>query len=313
MPYDGNDPAWQDFYHANQEHGTADPQDFAPWYTANPAFRDYWLRCVSEMIDRFRPELLYTDGALPFGEHWLGEQSKTPDPAAYSHGLRAVARLYNSSIDKYGENRAVYLQKDRRPEICSVGVLDIEKSQLPGIAPRPWHTDTCIGNWFYDVRSPYKHPDQIIEMLADIISKNGVMLLNILQRPDGSIDEEADFILQKLAEWFAVCGEAVYGTRPWHSFGEGETRVRIDGFREEKTDWTREDFRFVQKNDAVYAFMMGASGGDTIALHSFADRALRSVELLGCGPLPFRQEHSVLRLRLPEKLPVFCVNTLKLR
>ena len=313
VPYDGNDPAWQDFYHANQEHGTADPQDFAPWYTANPAFRDYWLRCVSEMIDRFRPELLYTDGALPFGEHWLGEQSKTPDPAAYSHGLRAVARLYNSSIDKYGENRAVYLQKDRRPEICSVGVLDIEKSQLPGIAPRPWHTDTCIGNWFYDVRSPYKHPDQIIEMLADIISKNGVMLLNILQRPDGSIDEEADFILQKLAEWFAVCGEAVYGTRPWHSFGEGETRVRIDGFREEKTDWTREDFRFVQKNDAVYAFMMGASGGDTIALHSFPDRELRSVELLGCGPLPFRQERGVLRLRLPEKLPVFCVNTLKLR
>ena len=313
VPYDGNDPAWQDFYHANQEHGTADPQDFAPWYTANPAFRDYWLRCVSEMIDRFRPELLYTDGALPFGEHWLGEQSKTPDPAAYSHGLRAVARLYNSSIDKYGENRAVYLQKDRRPEICSVGVLDIEKSQLPGIAPRPWHTDTCIGNWFYDVRSPYKHPDQIIEMLADIISKNGVMLLNILQRPDGSIDEEADFILQKLAEWFAVCGEAVYGTRPWHSFGEGETRVRIDGFREEKTDWTREDFRFVQKNDAVYAFMMGASGGDTIALHSFPDRELRSVELLGCGPLPFGQERGVLRLRLPEKLPVFCVNTLKLR
>ena len=313
VPYDGNDPAWQDFYHANQEHGTADPQDFAPWYTANPAFRDYWLRCVSEMIDRFRPELLYTDGALPFGEHWLGEQSKTPDPAAYSHGLRAVARLYNSSIDKYGENRAVYLQKDRRPEICSVGVLDIEKSQLSGIAPRPWHTDTCIGNWFYDVRSPYKHPDQIIEMLADIVSKNGVMLLNILQRPDGSIDEEADFILQKLAEWFAVCGEAVYGTRPWHSFGEGETRVRIDGFREEKADWTREDFRFVQKNDAVYAFMMGASGGDTIALHSFADRALRSVELLGCGPLPFRQERGVLRLRLPEKLPVFCVNTLKLR
>ena len=313
VPYDGNDPAWQDFYHANQEHGTADPQDFAPWYTANPAFRDYWLRCVSEMIDRFRPELLYTDGALPFGEHWLGEQSKTPDPAAYSHGLRAVARLYNSSIDKYGENRAVYLQKDRRPEICSVGVLDIEKSQLPGIAPRPWHTDTCIGNWFYDVRSPYKHPDQIIEMLADIISKNGVMLLNILQRPDGSIDEEADFILQKLAEWFAVCGEAVYGTRPWHSFGEGETRVRIDGFREEKADWTREDFRFVQKNGAVYAFMMGASGGDTIALHSFPDRALRSVELLGCGPLPFRQERGVLRLRLPEKLPVFCVNTLKLR
>ena len=62
VPYDGNDPAWQDFYHANQEHGTENPGDCSPWYTPNPAFRDYWLRCVSEMIDRFQPDLLYTDG-----------------------------------------------------------------------------------------------------------------------------------------------------------------------------------------------------------------------------------------------------------
>ena len=31
VPYDGNDPAWQDFYHANQEHGTGEELD--PWYT----------------------------------------------------------------------------------------------------------------------------------------------------------------------------------------------------------------------------------------------------------------------------------------
>ena len=76
------------------------------------------------------------------------------DERDYELGLKAVARLYNTSIEKHGENQAVYLQKDRRKEIFSVGVLDIEKSQLPGIMPDPWHTDTCIGNWFYDVRDP---------------------------------------------------------------------------------------------------------------------------------------------------------------
>ena len=171
VPYDGNDPAWQDFYHANREHNTDNPMDSSPWYTPNKAFHAYWLRCITEMIERFQPEVLYTDGVLPFGEHWLGTQAEAIDPAVYAEGLQAVAKLYNTSIDQYGENRAVYLQKDRRPEICSVGVLDIEKSQLPGIMPEPWHTDTCIGNWFYDVHSPYKHPDQIIEMLVDIISK----------------------------------------------------------------------------------------------------------------------------------------------
>ena len=312
VPYDGNDPAYQDFYHANQEHGTEDPGAAAPWYTQNPQFRDYWLRCVTEMIDRFHPDLLYTDGVLPFGEHWMDTQS-AQDPEVYRLGLQAVAHLYNTSIGDHGENRAVYLQKDRRPEIFRVGVLDIEKSQLPGIMPDPWHTDTCIGNWFYDVHSPYKRPEQIIEMLVDIISKNGCMLLNILQRPDGTIDEDADFILDQLAAWFAVNSEAVYGTRPWRVFGEGETRVKIEGFTENKTDWNRSDYRFVQKNGAVYAFMMAAEPGGTAVLRSFAEQPVTSVELLGAGPVPFTWEMGVLLVSLPEKLPSPCASTLKIR
>ncbi|MCR5297117.1 MAG: alpha-L-fucosidase [Clostridiales bacterium] len=314
VPYDGNDPAYRDFYHANEEHGTDDPGRIFPWYTENMEFRAYWLRCVSEMIDKFHPDVLYTDGSLPFGGHWMGEEEGAPlKTENYELGLQAVARLYNTSIDDHGDNQAVYLQKDRRPQIFKVGVLDIEKSQLPGIMPDPWHTDTCIGNWFYDVHSPYKHPDQIVEMLADIISKNGVMLLNILQRPDGTIDDEADYILRKLAEWFAVCGEAVYGTRPWRVFGEGDTLVKIDGFAEEKTSWNRNDFRFVQKDGAVYAFLMGARGGDTVTIRSFADQPVTGVELLGYGPVPFRQDFGVLVASLPDNLPVFCANVLKIR
>ena len=313
VPYDGNDPAYQDFYFANQEHGTDRPHEAAPWYTGNKDFRQYWQRCVGEMIERFQPELLYTDGSLPFGEHWHNRQDGSgKDENSYELGLQTVAKLYNTSIDKYGENRAIYLQKDRNPDIYSVGVLDIEKSQLPGIMPEPWHTDTCIGNWFYDVHHPYKRPEQIIEMLVDIISKNGVMLLNILQRPDGTIDDDAEYILEQLAKWFAVCSEAVYDTRPWRVFGEGDTLVKIEGFREDKTDWTRNDFRFVQKNGAVYAFMMGAHGGDTVVLRSFAEQEVRSVELLGYGPVPFRKEFGVLTIALPDQLPALCSNALKI-
>ena len=305
VPYDGNDPAYQ-------EHGTDNPGDISPWYTANPEFRAYWQRCVYEMIDRFHPDLLYTDGVLPFGDHWMGEKVENTDPAVYRLGLEAVARLYNTSIADHGENRAVYLQKDRRPEIFKVGVLDIEKSQLPGIMPDPWHTDTCIGNWFYDVHSPYKSPEQIIEMLVDIISKNGVMLLNILQRPDGTIDDDAAFILDRIGEWFAVNSEAVYGTRPWRVFGEGETRVKIDGFTEEKTAWGRSDIRFVQKQGAVYAFLMGAVPGEAVTLRSFADADVASVDLLGAGLVPFVKEFGVLVVSLPERLPSRCANTLRI-
>lgn len=315
VPYDGNDPAYRDFYYDNAYLGAEKPLDLnlIPWYTDNAAFRDYWLRCVKEMIDKFHPALLYTDGSLPFGgQLWQGASDEilTQD---YAQGLQAVAHLYNTSIEQHGSNEAVYLQKDRRPEIFNVGVLDIEKSQLPGVMPQPWHTDTCIGNWFYDVHSPYKRPEQIVEMLVDIISKNGVMLLNVLQRPDGSIDEDADYILEKLAGWFAINSEAIYGTRPWRVFGEGSTRVKIDGFTEDKTDWNETDFRFVQKNGAVYAFMMGAKGGQPAVLHSFMQQPVHSVELLGCGPVEFRQDFGVLIVSLPDNLPSMCANTLKIR
>lgn len=55
-----------------------------------------------------------------------------------------------------------------------------------------------------------KKSAQIIEMLVDIIAKNGVMLLNVLQKPDGSIDAEARYILEEMAKWYEICGEAVY-------------------------------------------------------------------------------------------------------
>ncbi len=313
VPYDGNDPEYQDFYYANQEHGTEDPYNCFPWYTENEEFKEYWKKCIGEMIEKFQPELLYTDGSLPFGTHWAGGDNISGENP-YQQGLDIVAQLYNTSIEKHGSNEAVYLQKDRRPEIYNVGVLDIEKSQLPGIMPAPWHTDTCIGNWFYDVHSPYKEPEQIIEMLVDIISKNGVMLLNILQRPDGTIDEYADYILDKIGEWFAVCSEAVYCTRPWRVFGEGDTFVKIEGFREDKTDWNATDFRFVQKDGTVYAFMMGAKDGDrVVTLKSFADNEVSSVELLGYGAVPFTKENGVLTVDLPEKLPAFCANALKIK
>ena len=150
-------------------------------------------------------------------------------------------------------------------------------------------------------------------MLVDIISKNGVMLLNILQRPDGTIDEDAEFILKKLGEWFAINGEAVYGTRPWKQFSEGETRVKIEGFCEEKTAWGRSDVRYVQKGDAVYAFLMGAEAGDAVVLRSFAEQDVNSVELLGYGPVPFKKEMGLLLVSLPEKLPSLCANALKIR
>ena len=309
VPYDGNDPKWENFYHKNQEEGTANPLTIFPWYTENEAFRKHWLAVAKEMIDLYTPDLLYTDGNLPFGNHYVDGMAAI-EAGDYSYGLEAVAYLYNSSAAKHGKNRAIYAQKDRRPEIYRVGVVDIEKSQLPGIAKEPWQTDTCIGNWFYDVRQKFKGPDHVVEMLVDIISKNGTMLMNMLQKPDGSIDEETKFILKSLASWFEICSEGVYYTRPWKVSGEGITEVVIDGFREDKTQWHESDYRFVKKENVVYAFMLGNPKGSAVIRSFNEGEQIKSVRLLGVGELEFTHVYGVLAVNLPDKLPAAYANCL---
>ncbi|MCL2057604.1 MAG: alpha-L-fucosidase [Oscillospiraceae bacterium] len=335
VPYDGNDPEYRDFYMDNYEHAGDLNTASSPWYTKNEKHHAYWLSVFKEMVDSFAPELVYSDGSLPFGDHWhTGDQGTGAGDgdSAYKYGLEAVAYLYNASIGKNGKNNAVYLQKDRRPEIYSVGIVDIEKSQLPGIVDRPWHTDTCIGNWFYDAKMPFKKPGHIVEMIVDIVSKNGTMLLNILQLPDGSIDDEAKFILDELAAWFGVCSEGLYGTRPYKVFGEGSAKVLIEGFREERTAWGFDDFRYTAKGNHVYAFVMDADagkagsggvrqgggagqGGGTYVLRSLADERVKGVWLLdGAGgrPVEFAQNFGVLTVKLPPELPVKFANCLKI-
>ena len=189
--------------------------------------------------------------------------------------------------------------------------LDIEKSQLPGINPEPWQTDTCIGNWFYDVRQEFKRPAHIIEMLIDIVAKNGCMLLNILQQPDGTVDDESRYLLEELAGWFAVCGEAVHGTRPWREYGEGDSRVQTEGFREEKVVWNSSDFRFTARGKTLYAFMLRAPENRVAVLKSLSEQdAVLSVRLLGEGECPFSQSFGVLTVRLPPEFPTTYTNVL---
>jgi len=251
------------------------------------------------MIDRYQPDLLYSDGPLPF------------DTDGHAAGAAAVARLYNTSAARYGVNRAVYTQKDRDPRLATVGVLDIERSQEPEIRPEPWQTDTCVGGWFYDVRSVYKTPGHVLEILVDVVAKNGNLLLNVPQRPDGTLDDECEHLLAEMARWVAACGEGIFGTRPFRVYGEGPSQVLIDHFREDQVPWTARDFRFTRRGDILYAFQMRwpADRRALITTLTAADR-VRSVRLLGAGAVAWQQTDAGLLVELPAVGPAGDVNCL---
>jgi alpha-L-fucosidase len=190
-------------------------------------------------------------------------------------------------------------------------VLDIERSQEPDIKPDPWQTDTCVGDWFYNVRTVYKKPGHVIEILIDIIAKNGCLLLNIPQKPDGTIDEECTHLLRELAKWNRVSSEAIYGTRPFRVSGEGPSSVVVDHFKEDAVNWTSADYRFTRRGNTLYAFQMRWPEDGLAVIRSLAKtEKVRSVRLLGVGEVSFEQPFGTLVVRLPESRPTEYVHVL---
>jgi alpha-L-fucosidase len=284
VPYDGADSQYWDLYHVPAEPGDT------KWYSTNPRWQQTWFDAICELVDTYHPDLLYTDGGVPFGNQV---------------GLSLIAHFYNADAAwRSSRTDAVYTCKQK-----SEGrwVEDLERGVMAGINPHPWQTDTSIGDWFYNRNWKFRPVTWTIHMLVDIVSKNGNLLLNVVQRPDGSLDPEAEQMLGELATWTAVQGEAIYGTRPWLIYGEGPVRAKGGHFKED-FKYTAEDIRFTTKGATLYAIALGWPADGRLVIKSLAKpvtgkaNAIKRVELLGHqGKLKFKQTADGLMVTLPER------------
>src|ERR1035441_9884206 len=65
------------------------------------------------------------------------------------------------------------------------------RAELPaGIPANPWQTDTCIGDWHYNREARYKSPKYVVDLLVDIVSRNGNLMLNFPLPNSGELDYE---------------------------------------------------------------------------------------------------------------------------
>ena len=102
-------------------------------------------------------------------------------------------------------------------------------------------------------------------------------------------------------------GEAIDGTTPWVSFGEGPTQREGSGHFREKSEprFTAEDIRFPTKDDAVYAICLGRPG-DSItikALRLFYEDEVAAVTALGvAGELKWRRTDAGMTIEVSRRL-----------
>ena len=153
-------------------------------------------------------------------------------------------------------------------------------------------------------------PGDLIELLVDIVSKNGNLLVNIGPRSDGTIPQEVQDVLREVGSWLKINGEAIYGTRPWKIYGEGPTKIVEGAFHDtDAQPFTEHDFRFTTKGAAVYACQLGWPVNGQALIHSLTaeqlgGRKIISVALLGATTrLSFASESSGLQIKLPAQGP----------
>ncbi|MDD4968137.1 MAG: alpha-L-fucosidase [Paludibacter sp.] len=290
VPYDGNDPQYEDLYHAK-----AEPGDNG-WLTINPVWQKEWFNCIEELIDRYHPDFLYSDSKLPFE----------------NTGRSMIAHYYNQDMKKNnGKLEAVYTCKEPSNGRFA---QDVERGVLDSISEFPWQTDTSIGDWYYRTGQKYKTSDEVIQMLVDIVSKNGNLLLNVVQTPEGDLEPDVLNILEKIADWTKVNGEAIYGTRPWKVYGEGpstnknQEKGQFGGVKDIR-DYQPTDLRFTTKDGVLYIFCMNApTEGIQVKslgkLSAYSKKAIASISMLGSkSKIQWKQGEGELSITKPADLP----------
>jgi len=291
---DVRDPKYADFY------GPAAPDNTPP----DEAHLDNWLARTAELVDKYRPQLVWFD--------WWIEQP------AFKPYLQRFGAFYYDRGAEWQKGVALNYKNAAYPP--KAAVFDVERGQLADIRPFYWQTDTAVAknSWGYVANQDYKSAGSIVGDLVDIVSKNGALLLNIGPRPDGTIPEPEEEMLLEIGRWLAVNGKAIYGTRPWVVYGEGPTKIVEGAFNDTKrAAFTGEDFRFTTKGDTLFAIALAWPGREAVIRSlaqgsGLASGKVKEVTLLGAdGKLAFSQTEAGLVVQLPEKPP--CEHAFALR
>ena len=90
--------------------------------------------------------------------------------------------------------------------------------------------------------------------------------------------------LRSVGEWLKVNGEAIYGSRYWDTYQDG-------------------DVRFTRKGNVLYAIALEWPE-DALRLTSLAGKEVTKVEMLGLSaPVRWNQDAAALHIQPPSKRP----------
>jgi len=276
---------------------------YGPFDYSDAFIADYVARW-KEAEEKYRPDFMWLDD-VPIFYRAEGD----PQVVKFRNAFKGMIADYLNNARTWGKevyfnNKGKYLNF---PE--GVGCREKDNLQMDTIGP-PWQNPATLGVSYaymaYEERNDlYKTPAELVRLLVDVVSKNGSLLLNIGPRADGTIPEGMQTRLLEMGKWLEKHGEAIYGTKPWHTYGEHSGEI-VD---EEGVHYSRHsmrihetEYRYTTKPGAIYVTAFQPASG-TILLNSFkgfdAGR-IKYVALLGGDKVQWQMDAEGLMINPPE-------------
>jgi alpha-L-fucosidase len=296
---------------------------------------------IMELVDRYKPDILWGDVVVNPVRDIYGQKM---DVADCWNSKEVIAWFYNHSEnpdevvtnDRWGLDttragilsekafsKSLWAEHERnwcRDDAAILGDFQTpERRSITKIFEIPWETCDALDptSWGYNKQTPdsmYMKPDELIDYLADIVSKGGNLLINIGPRADGTIPEVMQNCLRDAGSWLKINGESIYGTRPWKVYGEGPTteEVGVLGKKGKRIQFLTGDIRFTIKERTLYAILLEWPGTQ-VTIHSLKGVPVKSISILGTGePAQWQVTEGGIVVQLPAQPVSPFANTLKI-
>jgi alpha-L-fucosidase len=195
---------------------TGEPIDYTGVEPVDDYVHDYMQPQIRELIDKYDPDILWCDG------QW-------EKPASYWDMAPVIADYYNQAKNRTHPKGVVVNNRCKtRTGALDSPELDFQTPEYtvkPDIDPVKWESSRGIAHSYgYNQNEPvedYLTSNQLVDSLADIVSKNGNLLLDVGPKADGTIPRLMAERLRDIGAWLDVNGEAIYGTT-YYSHAEDE-------------------------------------------------------------------------------------------
>ncbi|MGI9124377.1 MAG: alpha-L-fucosidase [Mycobacterium sp.] len=277
---------------------------------------DYADGHLRELIERYRPSVLWNDICWPAGgdlpalfadyynavpegvvnDRWIEPpQHRGPvaDTAARAGGI-LLQRFWSLIPERY---KSLTFPADHHYDFRTP-----EYAQFDEIQDKKWESTRGVGHSFGANRNErpedYVTATELVRSFADIVAKNGTLLIGIGPDQFGRFPEEQLVPLRGLGQWLQINGDAIYRTRPW-AIAEAATTEGAG-------------VRFTERDGTLYAILLDLPGRE-FGIRGVDATDTTEVRMLGLdGPLHWRVDDTMLTVQLPERMPVSPAHVLTL-